>query len=71
MAVVEDCMVRPIGAFELVQALGDQKATDAVACHERELALKEVEAAERRERIRSSLCRRRSVSRLSVSRLPI
>src|SRR5260370_17898075 len=46
MAIVEDRVVRAIGAFELVQALRDQKTADAITCHERELALEEVEAAE-------------------------
>src|SRR5258706_15833614 len=51
MAIVEDRMVRAIGAFELVQALRDQKTADTVPRHECELALKEVEATERRELI--------------------
>src|SRR6266478_976509 len=46
MAVIENSVVRSIGAFELVQALGDQKATDAIAGHEGKLALKKVEAPE-------------------------
>src|SRR5262249_898951 len=45
MAIVEDRVVRPIGAFELVQALGDQKAADAIAGHEGKLALEEVKPA--------------------------
>src|SRR5258708_21956228 len=51
MAIVEDRVVRPIGTFELVQALRDQETADAVACHESKLALEEIEAAKRRELI--------------------
>src|SRR5712672_2315283 len=39
-------MIWSIGALELVQALRDQKAADAVTCHEGKLALKKVEAPE-------------------------
>src|SRR5260370_28473281 len=48
MAIVENRVVRPVGAFELIQALRDQKTADAVACHEGKLTFEEVEAAERR-----------------------
>ena len=47
VAVVEDSVVRPVGAFELVQALGDQKAANAIACHEGKLALKKIQPPER------------------------
>src|ERR1700744_4615140 len=46
MAIVEDRVVRPIGAFELVQALRNQKTSNAVAGHEGKLAFEEVETAE-------------------------
>ncbi len=43
MAVVEDGVVGPIGLLDLVQRLGDQERADAVARHERQILLKEVE----------------------------
>ena len=46
MAIVEDGVIWPIGSFELIQALCDQKTADAIACHERKLALEEIEASE-------------------------
>src|SRR5215217_7228024 len=46
VAVVEDSVVRSVGAFELVEALGDQKTANAITCHEGKLALKEVEPPE-------------------------
>ncbi len=49
MAVVEDRVVRPIGLLDLVQRLGDQEALDAVARHEGERRLEEVEPPQRRE----------------------
>ncbi len=47
MAVVENAVVRPIGALDLVEALRDQEGLEAVASHEGERRFKEVEAAER------------------------
>src|SRR6267378_1262075 len=51
MAIIEDGVIWPVGSFELIQALCDQEAADAVARHECKLALEEVEAAEGRELI--------------------
>ncbi len=48
MAVVENGVIRPIGALDLVEALRDQEAFDAVARHEGERRFKEIEPAERR-----------------------
>ena len=63
----------PIGLLDLVQALGDQEAPDAVARHERERALEEVEAPERRELVehQEQLLPAAIGSRSSVSRRPI
>ena len=47
MAVVEDGVVLPVGLFDLVQRLGDQKALEAVSGHERQRRLEEIEPAER------------------------
>ena len=49
MAIVEDRVVLAVGLLDLVQRLGDQEALQAVARHEGERALEEVEPAERRE----------------------
>src|SRR6202000_2868565 len=46
MAIVENRMVWPIGAFELIQALRDEETTNPVTGHESKLALEEVEPAE-------------------------
>ena len=48
MAIVEDGVVRPIGTFDLVERLRDQKALEAIARHEGQRGFKEVEAAQRR-----------------------
>ena len=48
MAVVEDGVVLAVGLLDLVQRLGDEEALQAVAGHEGERALEEVETAERR-----------------------
>jgi hypothetical protein len=47
MAIVEDGIVLAIGLLDLVEALGDQEGADAIACHEGETGLEEVEAAKR------------------------
>ena len=39
MAIVEDGVVRPIGLLDLIEALRDQKASDAVARHEGKLPI--------------------------------
>jgi hypothetical protein len=49
--VVEDRVVRSIGALKLVQALRDQKASDPIPGNKRKLPLEEVEATEGRELI--------------------
>ena len=51
MAIVEDRVIWPVGSFELIQALCDQEAADAVARYKCKLALEEVEASEGRELI--------------------
>src|ERR1700689_1450888 len=51
MAIVEEGVFWPMGACELIQALCDQEAADAVARHKCKLALEEVQAPERRELI--------------------
>src|ERR1700710_1094096 len=51
VAVVEDRVVWPVGAFKLVEALSNQEAADAIACHEGKLAFKEVEPSESSELI--------------------
>ncbi|MNV14704.1 hypothetical protein D3C71_1054010 [compost metagenome] len=48
VAVVENGMVLPIRLVDLVQALSDEKAADAVAGHEGKRGLEEVQAAQRR-----------------------
>ena len=49
MAIVEDRVVLAVGLLDLVQRLRDQEALQAVARHEGERALEEIEPAERRE----------------------
>ena len=45
MAIVEDGVVLAISFGNLVEALRDQERPDAVACHESERGLEEVEPA--------------------------
>ena len=49
MAIVEDRIVLAIGLDDLVQRLGDEDGAHAVAGHERERGLEEVEPPQRRE----------------------
>ena len=49
MAIVEDRIVLAVSLLDLVERLRDQEALQAVARHERERALEEIEPAERRE----------------------
>src|SRR3546814_9582865 len=48
MAIVENAVVLAIGLLELVQRLGDQEGAHAVAGHEGQAGLEEVEPSERR-----------------------
>lgn len=43
VTIIQDCMVRPVGAFELVQALGNQETANAVTGHESKLTFEEIE----------------------------
>ncbi len=49
MAVVENRMVLAVGLVDLVERLRDEEAADAVARHEGQRRLEEVQAAQRRE----------------------
>ena len=49
MAVVEDGVVLAIGLLDLVEGLRDQERLQPIARHEGELALEEIEPAERGE----------------------
>ena len=51
MAIVEDGVVLAIGLLDLVQRLGDQKGLEAIACHESQCALEEIEPPQRGELI--------------------
>src|SRR5215213_6785803 len=51
MTIVEDGVVRPIGPFDLIERLGDEKALEAIAGHEGERRLEEIEPSKRRKLI--------------------
>src|SRR3546814_13963330 len=53
MAIVEDGVVLAIGLLDLVETLRDTEGADAIACEEGEARLEEVEAAKRRELVRT------------------
>jgi hypothetical protein len=48
MAIVENRVVRPIGFLDLIERLRNEEGFQAVACHEGERRLEEVEPPERR-----------------------
>src|SRR3954466_3159264 len=51
MTIVEDGVVRPIGLFDLVERLGNQKALEAITGHEGERGLEEIKPSKRRKLI--------------------
>src|SRR6185295_19675913 len=51
MTIVEDGVVRPIGLFDLIERLGNEKALEAVAGHEGERGLEEIKPSKRRKLI--------------------
>src|ERR1700716_4334388 len=73
MAVIENGVVRPVGLLDLVEGLGDQKTLEAIAGHEGQSRLEEIEPAERGNSSSISSSRRRLpfACRSSVSLRPI